>query len=151
MTSETQISSRRDALATGAEPAECLTSWRDGRIKQAVTHKILKFRRENPNLFTSGDYTPLSLKGALQDNIVAFTRRLGRLTLVVVVPRLPHRLLQAEDRIVFDKRLLADTVISSPEHLDGVQLRSLLTGSDVPGLQLESLLAEFPMAILYAS
>src|SRR6202042_1326156 len=26
---------RREALAMGAEPADCLTSWRDGRIKQS--------------------------------------------------------------------------------------------------------------------
>ena len=44
-----------DALK-GATPEELLDNWSDGRIKLFLTHRLLTFRRENPELFRDGSY-----------------------------------------------------------------------------------------------
>ncbi len=118
---------RQASLAAGLEPAQCLPAWRDGRIKQAVIHRILDFRRRQPDLFARGDYCPLPLKGALEQHIVAFARSLGRSVVIVVVPRLPHRLLSAGNAISFDPGNLRGSTLLLPEQLRGLQLRSLLS------------------------
>ena len=51
-----------DGLA-GATPEELLGNWRDGRIKLFLTHRLLTFRRENPELFREGSYVPLNVTG----------------------------------------------------------------------------------------
>ena len=143
--------SRRAALDTAAQPANCQTTWRDGRVKQAVIHKVLNLRRRMPGLFAQGDYNPLPVKGRLGAHIVAFTRSLGRSVVIVMVPRLAHRLLRGEDRLAIDPHHLHDTTIVLPDHLQGMEFHSLLTnGSQGSELPLQSVLAEFPMAVLWS-
>jgi (1->4)-alpha-D-glucan 1-alpha-D-glucosylmutase len=135
---------RRDAGQT------TVGSWRDGRIKQAVIRSVLTLRRQTPELFARGGYSPLPVKGVLEDHIVAFTRSLGRSALVVVVPRLVHRLLH--DGIMLDPRHLEDNALLLPEQLHGRGVTSVLTGGRAmtAGLELPllPLLADFPMAVL---
>lgn len=69
--------------------AAALASWRDGRIKQLVAHRLLALRRARPGLFAAGSYEPIDAG----DHIVAFRRRHGADTLSVAVPRLPNRLI----------------------------------------------------------
>ncbi len=144
---------RRNALEAGAAPGSCLASWRDGRIKQALIHKLLGFRRDRPDLFAHGDYRPLSVQGPLQDHIIAFARDFERSAMIVVAPRLTHRLLQPQDRIVLDPGYLRDSKLLLPEQHKGLGLRSLLCesiASDAsPDLSLGALLTDFPLALLY--
>ncbi len=72
---------------------DCLKSWRDGRIKQHVIRRLLVFRRQNPELFFAGSYEPIAVSGPRADHVIAFARRYGRQTLVVVVPRLVHAMI----------------------------------------------------------
>ena len=146
---------RREALAADRGPLECRRSWRDGRIKQAVIQRVLTLRRREPDLFARGDYCPLPVQGALEDRIIGFTRSLGGSELIVVVPRLVCRLLQNGDGIMLDPRLLGDTTVSFPPRLAGRQLHSLLSpGEDLtarPSVSIQSLLGDFPVAVLYAT
>jgi (1->4)-alpha-D-glucan 1-alpha-D-glucosylmutase len=71
------------------EPVDALLgSWRDGRIKQRIVHRLLTDRAEAPSLYAEGGYEPLPASGAAANRVVAFTRTYGRDTLVVAVPRL---------------------------------------------------------------
>jgi len=145
--------SRQAALAGEAGTVKCLTSWRDGRIKQAVIHQVLGLRLQTPDLFARGDYSPLPVKGALEEHIVAFSRSLGNSVMIVVVPRLTHRLLPADGRLLLEPHHLRGSTLSLPEQLHGIQLRSLLDGDSVTGqpeLPLQAMLTDFPMAVLYA-
>ena len=146
---------RRDALAVDAEPAACQASWRDGRIKQSIIHKVLGLRQGLPDLFAHGDYQPLPVRGPLQQRIIAFTRCHGRSVLIVVVPRLTHGLLLAQDRLALDPHHLRDNAVSLPEQLHTRAFQSLLFGNlDVaagPELSVESLLSDFPLAVLSAT
>ena len=139
---------RRSALAAYIEPVELRSHWRDGRIKQAVIRRLLNLRRRIPDLFASGDYSPLPVNGPLQNHIVAFSRSLGGSTVVVIVPRLPHGLLRSRDSIVLAADHLQNSTLDLPEHLDGVAFRSLLSPAHA-GPPLLSL-ADVPVAVLYA-
>ena len=69
-----------------------LESWRDGRIKLALTAALLALRRQHEKLFENGDYQPLSITGAQADWVVAFLRTLGESKAAVIVARFPaHR------------------------------------------------------------
>jgi (1->4)-alpha-D-glucan 1-alpha-D-glucosylmutase len=139
---------RGSALAADIEPVDLRSNWRDGRIKQAVIRRLLNLRRRIPDLFASGDYGPLPVKGPLQNHIVAFSRSLGRTTVIVIVPRLPHGLLQSRDSIVLDADRLRNSTLALPEHLDGAVFRSLFSPAHAGPLLLS--LAHVPFAVLYA-
>ena len=145
---------RRDGLAANAEPAKCQAFWRDGRIKQSIIHKVLDLRRKLPDLFAHGDYSPLPVRGPLQQRIIAFTRCHGRSVLIVVVPRLTHGLLLPQDRVALDPHHLRDSAVSLPEQLHARAFQPLLCGNcDVPAepeLAVGSLLGDFPLAVLSA-
>jgi (1->4)-alpha-D-glucan 1-alpha-D-glucosylmutase len=60
----------------------------DGRIKMYLTWLALSLRKENPKLFTDGDYVPLTLQGPKAKHLVAFARSWEGRQLIVAVPRL---------------------------------------------------------------
>jgi (1->4)-alpha-D-glucan 1-alpha-D-glucosylmutase len=72
----------------GADPAELLSSWEDGRIKLHVTSAALRLRRARRALFSQGGYVPLAATGSLRGNVVAFARRREEDLALTVVPRL---------------------------------------------------------------
>jgi len=80
------FAARRDALASEVEESELRRHWRDGRIKQQVLHRLLKARRERPDLFVGAAYRPLSVTGVRQDDIVAFLRETQDAALFVIAP-----------------------------------------------------------------
>jgi len=75
--------------------ADLLSRWRDGRIKLYLTYKALNFRRQNLELFQTGDYLPIGASGPHKDRVVAFARRRGQTWALVVVPRLLAKLVEA--------------------------------------------------------
>ncbi|MGZ4966964.1 MAG: malto-oligosyltrehalose synthase, partial [Chthoniobacterales bacterium] len=72
-------------------PNELLSSWTDGRIKLFVTQRLLRFRREHPDLFAKGNYVPLTVSGTHAESVVAFARAHENQWVIVVVPRLSSR------------------------------------------------------------
>jgi (1->4)-alpha-D-glucan 1-alpha-D-glucosylmutase len=129
-------------------------SWRDGRIKQDVIHKVLTLRRQTPDLFARGGYNPLPVKGPLEDHVIAFTRTLGQSALLVVVPRLVHRLLQPGDCLALDPHCLKDSALLLPEQLHGRLFRPVLADGEPitagPDFPLLPLLTHCPTAVLTA-
>jgi (1->4)-alpha-D-glucan 1-alpha-D-glucosylmutase len=78
----------RDAKSAGIEQIRGWMNDGDDRIKLLVTQRLLTLRRDDPELFIEGDYTPLRITARRPDNLFAFARRRGDRLLVVVVPRL---------------------------------------------------------------
>jgi (1->4)-alpha-D-glucan 1-alpha-D-glucosylmutase len=79
----------RDKALDNEEALETLmANWSDGRIKQRVLSMLLHDRAKAPALYAEGDYQPLDVIGDKASHLLAFTRRHGTDTLVVVVPRL---------------------------------------------------------------
>ncbi|HBK09015.1 MAG TPA: malto-oligosyltrehalose synthase, partial [Acetobacteraceae bacterium] len=145
---------RRSSLAAGAVASACLGTWRDGRIKQAIIRQVLELRRRAPSLFAGGDYSPLPVKGRLEQHVLAFCRRFQDSVLIVVAPRLVHRLMRGGDQILLDPDRLRSSGLSLPEHLHGRHLQSLMQpGQGVtiqPDISLDTWLGDFPLAVSYA-
>jgi (1->4)-alpha-D-glucan 1-alpha-D-glucosylmutase len=66
--------------------------WHDGAIKLFVTSAVLRFRRDNAELFAKGEYEPLTANGVRADNICAFARRLGQDRVLVATARFSGRM-----------------------------------------------------------
>jgi (1->4)-alpha-D-glucan 1-alpha-D-glucosylmutase len=66
-----------------------LTTWRDGRIKFAVTALLLAFRRDYAELFARGDYLPIETTGEDADWALGFVRGADARRLAVVAARFP--------------------------------------------------------------
>ena len=62
-------------------------TWPDGRIKLAVTRRLLAWRRSLGDVFARGDYRPLAIEGPHRDHVVAFARTLGEDAAILVVGR----------------------------------------------------------------
>ncbi|HTB80749.1 MAG TPA: malto-oligosyltrehalose synthase [Opitutaceae bacterium] len=74
--------------SAGITAAKLLENWRDGGIKLRVMQGLLQFRAQHPRLFSQGDYCPIAGQGGFGDQLVAFARREGDMSMLVVVPRL---------------------------------------------------------------
>jgi (1->4)-alpha-D-glucan 1-alpha-D-glucosylmutase len=129
--------------------AEELTRMKtDGRIKMLVTSQSLRCRRENPGLFSKGDYLPLQLAGARQDHALAFMRRHEGRRALVVVPRLLTRLIPSVDQLPLDENVWQDTAVLVP---DGGAFVNAFTGERIQALDrvlLAQALTSFPVALL---
>jgi (1->4)-alpha-D-glucan 1-alpha-D-glucosylmutase len=139
---------RREALAALADTAleDLVETRRDGRIKLALTARILATRREHRFLFSGGAYDPVKVEGPAAEHVIAFTRQMHDMTLVVAVPRLVHKL--AGDRDAFDAAIWEGTTLALPGADGGWHdvLRDRAT--DTAG-QLTSLFETLPIAVLY--
>ena len=82
------FAARADALTHAPDDWQTLTAnWRDGRIKIALTHRLLRLRRDYAELFRRGSYEPLTVSGPQADHVIAFARTWKRQQLVVAVAR----------------------------------------------------------------
>jgi (1->4)-alpha-D-glucan 1-alpha-D-glucosylmutase len=83
------FAARETALAASAAPdwSELTRHWTDGRVKLALTHRLLALRNELPTLFRDGGYEPVEVTGPDRDHVLAFRRAAGRDQVVVAVAR----------------------------------------------------------------
>ena len=142
------FASRAAALAANADAdwPELAAHWTDGRIKLALTHRLLSLRNEMPALFRDGAYEPVEVAGPDRDHILAFRRSAGRDLVVVAVARQMARMSdgghcwpggnwQAELKL---------------DHKMGTGLRDALSrsGTIFQGLEISRLFAALPVAVL---
>ena len=81
-----------------------------GVAKQALIADLLRLRRADPDLFTTGSYHPLPITGHGRDRAIAFERRQGATSLLCVSGLRLAALMDADGRI--DWR---DTEVALPE------------------------------------
>ncbi len=143
---------REQALAAGATPAELVTHWRDGRVKQAIIALTLAYRRRAAGLFANGSYTKLRLDGKLADHAVAFARVHEGRAMVTIVSRLAARLDGLIEAPLVTRSGWQGTAIILPRNLVGRRISDILGGPDFAGnsgrLLLADLLAKLPVALL---
>lgn len=149
--------SRERALAESA-PSQAaaealLAAWKDGRIKQYVIARVLAVRREWPDLFLHGDYSPLAVFGEHAKRVIAFARTTPGAVFLAVSPRLVWPLMH--NRRIPLPQGWGNTAISLPDHFSGRRYRNGLTGeafdtaSGEP-IYLERVLSRLPVALLVA-
>jgi (1->4)-alpha-D-glucan 1-alpha-D-glucosylmutase len=87
----------REAWPTAGHWNALLRNAADGRIKQLVTWRLLRLRRERSTLLRNANYVPLSVEGPAGEHAVAFARIHEREAVLVVVARLPWTLCGGDD------------------------------------------------------
>ncbi|PRY66724.1 maltooligosyl trehalose synthase [Vreelandella songnenensis] len=138
---------RQAALDEALSPAKALPTWRDGRVKQALTARLLALRSRHLALFAHGDYQPLTATGEHAHRVVAFTRRYSGHQLLVVVPRLATPLLSGAERPLIAPPAWGDTSLQlSPGNWHNVLTEAPLdTGS--ASVYLATLLCDLPVGV----
>ena len=91
-----------------------LRDYTDGRVKLFLTHRVLLARRESPEVFSAGEYLPLTVSGQYADQVVAFARRQGETWALIVAPRLLAARLEPPSRPL-GREFWGDTRVSLPE------------------------------------
>ncbi|MEX0611373.1 MAG: malto-oligosyltrehalose synthase [Pirellulales bacterium] len=132
--------------------------WPDALVKLWVASRGLALRREWPDVFSCGEYIPLTASGAAAEHVIAFARRLAEKWVVVAVPRHFYRLNKerpadvgqgapqvdwAETRLI----LPADSEAAWRCELSGRNLKTIGTDSE-PALDVGELFSVFPAALL---
>ncbi len=84
----------------------------DGRIKQLVTWRLLRLRRERHALFRNAGYLPLSIEGPAAEHAVAYARIHDGEAVLVVVARLTYSLCDGDDA-AWSPRLWAGTQLDA--------------------------------------
>jgi len=79
------------ALDRAGALAHYVDSWRDGRVKLAVTATLLAVRRDHAALFDGGGYQPIAASGPGADVVCAFRRQHHDDEVAVAVARFPGR------------------------------------------------------------
>ena len=81
---------RKSALAepqAARDPSALIRAWPDGRIKLALTHRLLALRRQFTSVLAHGGYEPLATAGRDSDEIIAFGRRSSQDMIIVICAR----------------------------------------------------------------
>jgi (1->4)-alpha-D-glucan 1-alpha-D-glucosylmutase len=63
-----------ESLRGSIDWAGLAAAWPDGRIKLALTHRLLEVRRIFAELFATGSYHPFEVTGPHRDDVIAFAR-----------------------------------------------------------------------------
>src|SRR6266481_4524373 len=135
-----------DTLAT-ATPGELMQTWPNGRIKLFLTQRLLRFRRQYPDLFHRGEYLPLCASGTFAECCFSFARHLGDKWIVVIAPRL-------SSRVGFPPigERWQETTIEFPETFSLKDAHDLFTCRPVPlrnrNVKLADALSIFPFALI---
>jgi (1->4)-alpha-D-glucan 1-alpha-D-glucosylmutase len=105
---------RERALDQSIPPAELLTHWHDGHIKQALIAQALAVRNQYPDLFSEGLYQPLQVLGQHAERVMAFARIKEDTRAIVVVPRVFNELLGTAQTPFINAANWGDTRILLP-------------------------------------
>jgi (1->4)-alpha-D-glucan 1-alpha-D-glucosylmutase len=149
----------RARIAKGDLPELCrelMAASTDGRIKLFVTHQVLAYRRDHPQLFDAGGYRPLRAIGRRRRHVCAFVRHREEEALMVVAPRLTVRLTGGAEAWPVGRPAWRDTWLVLPREPVGQMFRNLFTGAEVAvqegdgiaGLPVAEVCRDFPVALL---
>ncbi|WP_417310167.1 malto-oligosyltrehalose synthase [Devosia sp.] len=123
--------------------------WHDGRIKQALLHRGLAARSEYPQLFTHGQYHPLEVTGDRSQHVIAFARRQGSGSAMIIAPRWTFDLLKEGDGLSIPAGQWGDTAVMLPD--ESGALRNVFADGEVRWqgrVPVADLLADVPVALL---
>jgi (1->4)-alpha-D-glucan 1-alpha-D-glucosylmutase len=136
---------------------ELVKTMEDGRIKLYVTWKTLSLRWQCIDLFQSGAYVPIEVRGKNAENLCAYARQYEDKMVVVAVPRLYTRLCGVEAEVdPLGEAVWRDTWLETPFCSTGTQFKNVFTGEvrgtesfgGPVGYSVAQLLAFFPVALL---
>lgn len=130
---------------------ELLQTPETGKIKMFLIYQALQARREYLDLFQRGDYQKLIVMGSLKDHIVAFSRKWGDSTAIIIAPRLLTKLVQ-EGENPLGEQVWRETRICLPSGSSLVWKNAItqqkFKGEREDTLWIRDVLNHFPVALL---
>lgn len=147
--------SRSERLESIEKNTSLKDIWKErtsGNIKLWLTQKLFKIRKADRELFESGTYLPLEVKGKFSEHIFAFARQLNATWIIVVSPLGLAKLSEIQN-LPFDKIDWADTRFILPKDAP-IEWKDLLTNTDghknigSEGIAVSDLFKELPVTIL---
>ncbi len=134
---------------------DLITHMSDGRIKMYLTWKALNLRKQQPELFSKGNYLPLNVQGPKAKHLLAFTRRYEGSELIVAVPRLGAKLFGADVGLSDISDWLPGTSVEVPPCATKRTYCNIFTKEQIvlepsgqaTALQAGALFANFPLAL----
>lgn len=79
--------------------ADMVRNLSDGRAKLWTTMRVLRFRREHPEIFKAGsEYIPLFADGAVREHVIGFARHREGQWAIALAPRFAYTLMKGEMR-----------------------------------------------------
>lgn len=107
---------------------ELLESAPDGAIKQYLTASVLRFRKDNLELFAEGDYLPLAFHGPRGRHLIGFARRDTHRTVLIVAARLVAGMMGDDGSArPVGEAAWGSTTLELPEGLEPTRWRNILT------------------------
>jgi len=129
----------------------------DGAIKLCVTSRVLRFRRNHPDLFSDGTYVPLPVQGSRANHVVAFARVLGDRTVFAATGRFFLRLCNSHGT-PWGAQVWGNTAVVLPRKIAAASFREVLTGQSIEAephgeystVPLAKIFCHCPVALLYS-
>jgi (1->4)-alpha-D-glucan 1-alpha-D-glucosylmutase len=125
----------------------------DGRLKMYLIWKTLCLRKQWPEVFQQGEYLPLTVQGSKADHVVAFMRKAGHASVLVVVPRLVANALSDGNLPPIGSNVWEDAHVLIPACDSSEECRNAFTGEVIgfskadAKIAISELLAHFPVAL----
>ena len=135
-------------MLDGLERPDVRREGRDRELKLFVTSRLLRARRERPDLFRSGSYELLQTVGERAGNLYSFARTAGREQVVTVVPRLVASEANPEEGALWGGTGIqtgTPAVVSWTNVLTG---QTMTAGDDHGTLLAADLFSELPVAVV---
>ncbi|MGH8496864.1 MAG: malto-oligosyltrehalose synthase [Gammaproteobacteria bacterium] len=147
------FAARQASLVSGDDWTALAMRWRTAEIKQRLIAQVLALRKQEPDLFSSGSYLPLTVAGERGEHVVAFARGAPDKVsnLIVVATRLNGALLADDDTILLDTGSWRDTYLELPAELQELRYANVFTNTAVRGaaqLRMENVLSRYPVALI---
>ena len=135
---------------------ELLETYRDGRIKLYLTARALHLRKENPELFTIGQYLRIEIAGEGKDHFIAYARERNGKVLIAVAPTVVTDVMTPDNASLYrgpeENIIWSNTKLSLPKELQMRKYMNVLTGETIEfgerRPRARTLLEKLPIAFL---
>lgn len=125
-----------------------------GQIKMYLMHHALQLRRVKSQLFESGEYVPVTVKGKHSQCVFAFLRKFENGCVLSVVPRFPTMIVE-NGQWPLGETVWEDTFLSLPESIGKNALNNVFTGQSIEAdkgeVRIADLLKDFPVGLAMCS
>ena len=110
---------------------DLLSRIEDGRAKLYITWRALTIRRQQPRVFSEGEYLNLKTQGPRAEHICAFVRRFADKEVLVATPRWFANLAGESEHMPFGNKIWGNTWIAVPEGAQTGNYRNILSDETV--------------------
>lgn len=119
------------------------------KIKLWLVYKLLNERKQNADLFSKGDYIPLTIEGELKENVLAFARKYEETWYVIAVPLHFASVSPKQEKEILSFDWLDTRIVLSEEAPEEYEhLFSGVKGNHKKEIAVKEIFKSLPLAVL---